>query len=116
MHRYRQAVVDGGGNRRAVRLGHGCPGQGGNFAGDSQDRKRIGAVRCELDGEDAVIKIEHFAHVGARHGVGAQRQQSGVVVRESEFACGAQHAFAFDTAHLGTFDFEGLAVAIGGRR
>ena len=67
-------------------------------------------VGRELEGEQAVVKLEVLADVLPHRCVASQFQQAAVVLGEAQFAGRAQHAVAVDTAQLAHLDQEGFAV------
>ena len=116
MHGHRQLVADAGGDRCTRDFFESGAAQCRHLAGDSEHRQCIGAVRCEFDVEHLVIEVEQGAYIGADRCARGQRQQSGMIIGQAQFARRAEHAFAVDAAHFRQLDLERRAVAAGGWR
>ena len=80
--------------------------QGGYFAGDAGKRQAVGAVGGELEGAQAVVKIEVTADAFTDWSVVRQDEQARGILGNRELLGRAQHARGFDAAHLGDLDRE----------
>ena len=68
-------------------------------------RKKVGAVRCDLEFKEDIGIKEGF-HRNSNRGVLGKDEQAVLAFRETDFLGGGEHAFRFDLAHDGFTDGE----------
>ena len=112
MYGYWQMVLRDGGDWRKRRQRERRAGESSDFTRDAQYGECIGAIGCELDGEQAVVEIKDAAHASADRGIRRQWQQARMIIRHPQLAARAQHSFAFDSAHLGALDVKLFTLGI----
>ena len=81
-------------------------GQRSHFARDAVHAQTVAEVGRELQREQGVVERQVLANALPHTCIGRQHQQPGMVVRQLQLPCRAQHALALDTAQLIQRDLE----------
>ena len=84
-------------------------------AGHADMAGTVHAVRRQADLEERVfLELQLLPGRSSHHGGGIEYHDAGMVAANTQFVFGANHAEAFDTADLRTFDLE-FAAVVGGQ-
>ena len=70
-----------------------------HFTGESENRQAVAAIRRDFDVEHGFVEVQIRGHVAAERRVGAERENSRVILRQPELALRAKHALRLHAAN-----------------